>query len=97
MKTRVVSMVALALTLGLPAEGRAQASVNPHVGYDVHVEEFLIGGSVQFGVPGAAIAGVALRFGPGFSYYLGGEGTTFFVVDFDAQYSPSAAIAGPTM
>ena len=84
MKTREITMVALALAL--PAEGWPQASVNPHVGYDVDVEEFVIGGSVQFGVPGAAIGGVALRFSPGFSYYLGGDGATFFVVDLDAQY-----------
>lgn len=97
MNTRVVSMVtlALALALGLPAEGRAQASVNPHVGFDVDVEEFLIGGSVQFGVPGAAIAGVALRFSPGFSYYLGGDGATFFVIDLDVQYPFNARNVEP--
>ena len=95
MRTRVVSMVALAVILGLPAECRAQASVNPHVGYDVDIEELLIGGSVQFGVPGAAIAGVALRFSPGLSYYIGGSGGRFLVADLDAQYPFTARSVQP--
>ena len=95
MKTRVVPMVALALALGLPSDGRAQASVDPQIGYDVDVEELLIGGSVQFQVPGVAIAGVALRFSSGFSYYLGGNGATFFVVDLDTRYPFNAGAVQP--
>jgi hypothetical protein len=85
-KRQVVPMMALALSLSLPAEGRGQASVHPYVGYDVDIDEALIGGSVQFAIPGAAIAGVALRFSPGFSYYLRRDGATFLVVDLDARY-----------
>ncbi len=95
MKTRVVPMVAVALALGSPSNGRAQTSVSPHIGYDVDVEELLIGGSVQFGVPGVAVAGVALRFSPGFSYYLEGNGATFFVVDLDTRYPFNAGNVQP--
>ncbi len=86
MKIRVIAAVALALAIALPVQGNAQWSLKAHGGYDLDAEEFLIGAGVEFSIPGAAISGVPLTFAPGFDYYPGIDGASFFVVDFDAHY-----------
>ena len=86
MKTRVIAALALALAIALPVQSHAQWSLNTHGGYDLDAEEFLIGASVEFSIPGAAISGVPLTFAPGFDYYPGLDGASFFVMDFDAHY-----------
>ncbi len=86
MKIRVIAAAALAMAVALPVQGHAQWALNTHGGYDLDAEEFLIGASVEFSIPGAAIAGVPLTFAPGFDYYPGLDGGSFFVMDFDAHY-----------
>ncbi len=86
MKIRVIAAVALALALTLPVQATAQWSLKTHGGYDLDAEEFLIGASVEFSIPGAAISGVPLTFAPAFDYYPGFDRGSFFVVDFDAHY-----------
>ena len=86
MKTRVIAALALALAIALPVQTHAQWSLNTHGGYDLDAKEFLIGASVEFSIPGAAISGVPLTFVPGFDYYPGLDGASFFVMDFDAHY-----------
>ena len=86
MKTRVIGALALALAIALPVQSHAQWSLNTHGGYDLDAKEFLIGASVEFSIPGAAISGVPLTFVPGFDYYPGLDGASFFVMDFDAHY-----------
>ncbi len=90
MKIRVIAAAALTLAIALPVQGHAQWTLNPHGGYDLDLEEFLIGASVEFSIPGAAISGVPLKFAPGFDYYPGLDGASFFVMDFDAHYPFSA-------
>jgi hypothetical protein len=86
MKTRVIAALALVLAIALPVQSHAQWSLNTHGGYDLDAKEFLIGASVEFSIPGAAISGVPLTFVPGFDYYPGIDGVSFFVMDFDAHY-----------
>ncbi len=86
MKIRVIAAAALALAIALPVQAHAQWALNTHAGYDIDVKEFLIGASVEFSIPGASIAGVPLTFAPGFDYYPGVTGASFFVMDFDAHY-----------
>ncbi len=86
MNTRVIPALALALAIAVPVQSHAQWSLNTHGGYDLDAKEFLIGASVEFSIPGAAISGVPLTFVPGFDYYPGLDGASFFVMDFDAQY-----------
>ena len=86
MKTQVIAALALALAIALPVQSHAQWSLNTHGGYDLDAKEFLIGASVEFSIPGAAISGVPLTFAPGFDYYPGLDGRSFFVMDFDAHY-----------
>ena len=86
MKIRVIAALALALAIVLPVQSHAQWALNAHGGYDLDAEEFLIGASVEFSIPGAAIAGVPLTFAPGFDYYPGLDGASYFVMDFDAHY-----------
>lgn len=86
MKTRVIAALALALAVALPVQSHAQWYLNTHGGYDLDAKEFLIGASVEFSIPGAAISGVPLTFVPGFDYYPGLDGASFFVMDFDAHY-----------
>ncbi len=86
MKIRVIAAAALALALSVPVQGHAQWSLKTHGGYDLDAEEFLIGASVEFSIPGAAISGVPLTFAPAFDYYPGLDGASFYVMDFDAHY-----------
>ena len=81
MKIRVIAAAALALAISLPVQANAQLSLNTHGGYDIDAEEFLIGAGVEF-----SIAGMPLTFTPGFDYYPGLAGASYFVMDFDAHY-----------
>ncbi len=85
MKIPVIAAAALALA-ALPVQGHAQWALNTHGGYDFDAAEFLIGAGVEFSIPGAAISGVPLTFAPGFDFYPGIDGVSFFVMDFDAHY-----------
>lgn len=86
MNSRTVAALALTLAVGVPVGARAQWNLGVHGGYDVDVEEFLLGMSVDFRIPGAAIQATPLTFSPGFEYYPGVDGATFFVVNLDAEY-----------
>ncbi len=86
MKIRVIAAAALTLAIALPVQAHAQWALNTHGGYDVDATEFIIGAGVEFSIPGAAISGVPLTFAPGFDYYPGLDGASFFVMDFDAHY-----------
>ena len=86
MKIRVIAAAALALAIALPVQGHAQWALNTHGGYDLDASEFLIGAGVEFSIPGVAISGVPLTFAPGFDFYPGIDGVSYFVMDFDAHY-----------
>ena len=86
MKIRVIAAAALVLAIALPVQAHAQWAVSTHGGYDVDAKEILIGAGVEFSIPGVAISGVPLTFAPGFDYYPGIDGASFFVMDFDAHY-----------
>jgi hypothetical protein len=85
MKIRVIAAAALALAITLPVQANAQLALTTHGGYDIDVKELIIGAGVEF-----SIAGLPLTFAPGFDYYPGLAGASFFIMDFDAHY-PFAA------
>lgn len=86
MKIRVIAATALALAIALPVQAHAQWAINTRGGYDVDAKEILIGAGVEFSIPGVAISGVPLTFAPGFDFYPGIDGVSYFVMDFDAHY-----------
>ncbi len=86
MKIRVIAAAALALAIALPVQAHAQWALNTHAGYDLDAKEILIGAGVEFSIPGVAISGVPLTFAPGFDFYPGIDGVSYFVMDFDAHY-----------
>ena len=90
MKIRVLAAAALTLAIALPVQAHAQLSLNTHGGYDVDAEEFLIGAGVEF-----SVAGLPLTFAPGFDYYPGLAGASFFVMDFDVHYPIQAKGINP--
>ena len=90
MRKHTTLLLALLLTAAVPFASQAQGVIlGAHGGFDSDASEVLLGASVGLSIPG-----VPLSLTPGFDFYPGFTGGTFYIVDFDANYAiPATGIA----